>query len=69
MACVAVCLAPNGRVAFIELKSASGRVSENQSEWLDRLACMGFAAGVVRSVDEGVAFLRFHGFPVMERAA
>lgn len=64
-----VALAPGGKVAFIELKTKTGRVADNQSEWLDRLGAMGFPAVVIRSVDDGVAFLKAHGFPVREWAA
>ena len=64
-----VCLAQGGLVAFVELKLPKGRVEPNQEEWHERLSYMGFPVAVVRSVDEGVAFLRGAGFPVRERAA
>ena len=64
-----ICLAPGGLVAWIEFKTSTGRVSDNQHEWLDLLARYGFRAAVCRSVDEAVAFLRECGFVVMERAA
>ena len=61
-----MCLAPGGLVAFIEWKNAKGRVSDNQSEWIARLDRMGFPVCVARSVDEGLAFLRGAGFPILE---
>lgn len=64
-----VCLAPGGLVAFIELKLPKGRVNENQAEWNERLNGMGFPAAIIRSVDDGVAFLRGVGFPVREAVA
>lgn len=64
-----VCLAPGGLVAFIELKLPKGKVSDVQAEWLDRLGRWGHACAVVRSVEEGVAFLKAQGFPVREAAA
>lgn len=61
-------LAP-GKVAFIEFKSAKGRLSDNQGEWLDRLHGMGFPCGVFRDADEAVEFLRSNGFPFIGRLA
>jgi hypothetical protein len=59
-------LAPGGKIGFLEFKSAKGRLSDNQIEWLDRLDERGFAVRVVRSVEEAVQFLRDHAFPMME---
>lgn len=64
-----VALWPGGGGAFIELKSATGRVSDNQADWLARLADMGHRAAVCRTVDDAVAFLRGCGAPIRERAA
>ena len=59
-----------GKVAFLEFKSAKGKVSDSQGEWLQRLDEYGFPCGVFRDADDAVAFLRLHGFPFLftERA-
>lgn len=64
-----ICLAPGGLVAFVEMKNAKGRVSDNQSEWIERLTNYGFPAAVCRSADAAVEFLRGLGFPIREHAA
>lgn len=61
-------LAP-GKVAFLEFKSARGKLSENQGEWLDRLHVMGFPCGVFREPDKAIEFLRDNGFPFIGRIA
>ena len=45
-------LGPDGFVAFIELKTKTGRVSPHQKQWLGILQQMGFRAGVARSIEE-----------------
>jgi hypothetical protein len=62
-------IAAGGKIGFLEFKSAKGRLSDNQSEWISRLNERGFPVRVVRSVDEAIQFLRDHNFPLMERAA
>lgn len=59
-------LAPS-KVAFLEMKSAKGRLSDNQADWLDRLHGMGFPCGVFRDPDKAIQFLRDHGFPFIGR--
>jgi hypothetical protein len=61
--CDVMCLAPGARAAFIEFKSATGKLSDNQVEWIDRLRDMGFPATVARDPDDALAFLRSAGFP------
>jgi hypothetical protein len=63
-----VALAP-GLVAFLEFKTAKGKLSDNQAEWLDRLHEMGFPCGVFRDADAAVEFLRAHRFPFIGRIA
>jgi len=58
-----------GKVAFLEFKSAAGRLSRQQEEWLDRLHGMGFPCGVFRDADKAVEFLRGNGFPFIGRIA
>lgn len=63
-----VALSNQGDVAFIEVKAEKGRLSPNQEDWQARLKRWGFHAAVVRSADEGEAFLREAGFPFMVAA-
>lgn len=65
--CDLIALAPGGKVAFLEIKSASGRVSESQREWLDLLTEFGFPCGVFRDADSAIEFLRAQGFPFVDR--
>lgn len=62
-----IALAP-GKVAFLEFKSAKGRVSDNQTDWLDRLHGMGFPCGIFRDADKAIDFLREHDFPFIDGA-
>lgn len=64
-----IAFAPGGLTAVMELKTPKGRLSENQAEWLEWLSDNGHPCAVIRSVEEGVAFLRKLGFPVREAAA
>lgn len=64
-----MCIWAGGGVCFIEFKTPTGRLSDNQAEWIERLDARGHKVAVVRSVDEALAFLRECGAPVMERAA
>lgn len=50
-------------IAAIEFKTAKGRVSENQAEWIERLNDMGVPAAIMRDADEAIGFLRAHGAP------
>lgn len=59
-----ICLAP-GKIAFIEFKNASGRLSKNQTEWIERLHAMGFAATVSCDPDDALQFLRENEFPFL----
>lgn len=52
--------------AYIEFKSATGKVSENQSEWIDRLDRMGFPVTIARDADEALEWLRSIGAPFMD---
>jgi hypothetical protein len=50
-------------IAAIEFKSAKGRLSDNQAEWLDRLTEIGIPATVSRDPDHALEFLRAAGAP------
>lgn len=62
-------IGPGGRVAFIEIKTRTGRLTECQQEWQDRLSEMGFPVTVARDPDEALEFLRANDFPFLEAAA
>jgi hypothetical protein len=53
-----------GRVYFLELKSAKGRVSPVQAKCHAGLSAAGAPIGVVRSLDEAVARLKEWGIPL-----
>ena len=48
-------LLPHGRTLLLEVKTTKGRLSPAQRDIHDRLAAMGHAVAVVRSVDEALA--------------
>lgn len=53
---------PEGTTAWLEVKTAKGRVSPLQREQLDRLSKLGHVAAVVRSVDEALTVLKENAF-------
>ena len=61
-----LCFFEPGRVVAIEFKAARGKLSDNQAEWLDRLAGLGVPATVARDSDEALAFLRAAGAPFID---
>jgi hypothetical protein len=56
-----VCVGDEGRVAWLEVKTAAGRVSDAQAEVHDLLRRKGHVVAVVRSQDDAVAVLRDAG--------
>lgn len=64
-----MCIWAGGGICFIEFKTAKGRLSDNQGEWIERLHERGHRVTVARSIDEAIDFLRQCGAPMMERAA
>lgn len=64
-----MCLWSGGSVCFIEFKAEKGRLSVAQSEWLERLADLGFSATVSRDPDHALQFLRDQGAPFIGRIA
>lgn len=56
-------------IAAIEFKSAKGTLSDNQSEWIERLNDLGIPATVSRDPDHAVEFLRSCGAPFVGRLA
>lgn len=53
---------PGGRIAFMECKTAKGRLSEAQHREIQQLRQDGFAVAVVRSVDEAMTAVRAWGW-------
>lgn len=49
---------PGGRVAWLELKTPTGKARDTQKAWHARAARFGHVVHVVRSVDEAVAAVR-----------
>lgn len=54
-------------IAAIEFKAAKGRVSDNQTEWHDRLNGMGIPTTICRDANQAVDFLRTCGAPFIGR--
>lgn len=59
----------HGYVAFLEVKTAKGRLSEPQRDWADWLASNQVPYAVVRSIGDVDAALADFGVPVRGRAA
>lgn len=64
-----LCFWPGKGIAAIEFKSATGRVSEPQIEWLARLKDLGIPCVVSRDADHALEFLRSAGAPFIGRIA
>lgn len=60
---------PEARTIFLEVKTQAGDLSKEQRECIARLKKLGFAVGVVRSIDEARSFLRGNGIETREVAA
>ena len=56
-------------VAAIEFKTAKGKLSDNQAEWIDRLTAMDIPATVSRDPDHALDWLRGLGAPFIGRLA
>lgn len=63
-----LCLWSGPGVAAIEFKSATGKLSDNQAEWIDRLNEMGVPTTVARDADAAIEFLRGAGAPFLGEA-
>lgn len=59
----------NGRVAFIEFKTAKGQLSDNQKDWHERLNDLGLPVTVSRDPDHALEFLREQGAPFVGRVS
>ena len=60
---------PGQGVAFVEFKTATGRISIDQQEWHERLDDYGHRVAVCRSAEAAVEFLRGCGAPIAGRIA
>ena len=49
---------PGGKVAFIECKADTGKLSQEQAAFIERMKNLGCIAGAVRSVDEALQLIR-----------
>lgn len=54
-------------IAAIEFKTAKGKLSVSQEEWLDKLTEIGIPCTVSRDADHAVEFLRSAGAPFIGR--
>lgn len=54
-------------IAYVEFKSAKGKMSANQDEWIERLANLGFPVSVQRDADSAIEWLRGLGAPFIDR--
>jgi hypothetical protein len=50
-------IGPDGRTAWLEVKTGAGKVREHQQRFIDRLTEMGQVAGIVRSVDDALRMI------------
>lgn len=55
-------LAPEGRLAFIEVKTDKGRLSDSQKECHEWLLCLGHKVAVCRCIEDVDEALRLWGF-------
>jgi hypothetical protein len=53
-----------GRVAFLEVKTAKGRLSGDQKAFRDIIRAQGLPYAVVRSIDDALCALGSHGFEI-----
>jgi len=60
-----IVLAPGGRVIFVELKAAGGKVSKVQSLQIERMSKLGADVRVLRGLGETILFLN-EVFPTHE---
>ena len=51
-------VAPEGKIFFIEVKTPTGRISPEQTTFLNRMREIGARAGIARSVSDAVAIAR-----------
>lgn len=61
-----MCIWAGGGICFIEFKTVTGRLSDQQGEWIVRLRERGHHVTVARSVDAAVEFLCECGAPMMD---
>jgi len=53
-----IVLLPGGVACFIELKRKTGRTSQAQKEWIDRLDGLGFSAAVCYGYESAIGFIK-----------
>ena len=52
-------LFPGGVIAFVEVKTPTGKLKHQQVYWITVLRKLGFYAEVIRSLDEAVDFIKY----------
>jgi len=52
-----ICFTPSGHAIFMEVKTAKGKPSKEQVQFIKVMRGMGFVANLVRSVDEALALV------------
>lgn len=63
-----ILLSPSGRAYFIEVKTDTGRLSTEQSDFHSRLNILGFQCAIVRSIDDARLALKAWNIPTNETA-
>lgn len=48
----------DGKAVFIEVKTASGRISQAQKNFIEKVSADGAAAGICRSVEEALELVK-----------
>lgn len=56
----------DGKIIFLEIKTAKGRLRQEQKQFLEQVQKDGCIAGVARSVDEARAIIQSEAGPVPE---
>jgi hypothetical protein len=53
---------PSARGLAIELKAVDGRLSDAQSEWIDKLSALGWVTAVAYGADDAIGIVRSYGY-------
>lgn len=51
-------IGPDGKTAWIEVKTETGKIRQGQKQFIDRLIAMGHTAGIARSVDDALKLVK-----------
>ena len=50
-------IGPNGRTVWLEVKTPTGRASDEQKRFISKLQSMGHTAGIARSVEDALRLI------------